>query len=880
MRLTIKNFRCYVNSTFEFHKNKIILVDGNSGTGKSTIFDAICWCLYKKIPGDKSMKINPWGSNSKTKTSVEMTTDEVTVCRATQPNTLKVIINRADSSEKNEDIRTKYFGSSLKGGDKLEGFSAQSYINEWLGSSDYWLATSYMVQDELNPLLFGSASVKTELIGRLCFDQDDPELFIEKAKSQSKRLESVHESMVKKFNQQVLELKSRMERDDVKGTELEEDIVIDRQHLENLNDKNEVRKAEKVRFETLIEQRNKLRDSLNKEWKDKNVESHIEELENIVRDWEKYNKWDSEKKYYNLITDELDGVELELKKYDPEEESIEGELFPSQVILSVRKKEELRNHYSQTCKKMEIEYQPDVMGETEKALRDRSREARDDIQNNTMREKYAKQIDELRKQIKELKLVDPPQTSPETAREDMEKLKGKLEEAKELHKVRLSELEQLVRKEVIKCPHCSGVVIYQHGVLEKMPQVDKEEIKKEISDLKKEKTKITEEVGQKLDNKRRELDFSVKNAKKYEKAQITVRAIEEQIENMKIPDFIENEDIECVDMMESIYYTLKNIEWIEEPEISSEKMEKHNGRCKLLELRNKKKKLEENLEKRVEENLKRPPITKKEAMLRLKRAQGALSKKKELNNYGKDIDKKKEEAEREIGKLKEEIRKEMKKLEHLRVLKSVIEQRDRLFVLKSEIDEKWEEVDKCARLVDYMIESEFQVYQYACDLVNQNLIGIVKDLYTVPIHVEIRTTKITSNKREKPSINIYITYNGMEVNPKDFSGGEKERLSLAMTLSLMKLSSSPIIILDETFSPLSEEDREMAIKVILEHAKRYDLVTLCVGHGSVTGWYDQVMYCKKDCLNNVISPPEESEEDAKEVKLNEDLIEYVKNMKI
>lgn len=857
MKLIIKNFRCYKNCVFNFNNNEIILLEGNSGSGKTSVFDAISWCLYKKVPGDKSIKITPWSANLKIKTIVKLETDVAKIIRTTQPNTLKVIVNSNADSSKN----------ILQKEETLEGHSAQCYINDWLGSYDFWILTSYIVQDGINQLIFGSSNIKSELISKICFDQNDPELFIEKGKTQLKKLESVHESLVKGFNQQVLELKSRMQRENVNDEDLHEILIIDRQYLEDLNERIDIKKAEKVRLETLIEQRNKIRDSLNKEWKNKNIEDYITELENIIEDWEKYTKWDGEKRYYNLIESELLEIKNEIKNCDSDillsdnSDYSKSELFSLKLISSVLEAENKRKHFLETCKTIDVEYDRIIIEETKKDLLERAKKAKKDYENNNKREECLKKIDEFNLKITKLKQIVQPSPTPEILKKEIDQLKLELEAGKDMDKIKISELEQTTRKDVIKCPHCSGAVIYQRGILEKMPTIDKNKVLKEIENLKKNRDNLVIEIGSKLDKKRREFNLSTEKTKEYEESQLYIKNINDKIKSTEIPEFIENEDIEYIEALESIYYNLKNILWIEIPEISSIIMENHNMKCKLYNLIIKRDNLEEKLKNKIEENLKRPPIMKNEAMIRLKKAQHAFSKKKELNNYQKDIDERKENAEKEIDKIKEEIKNEMKRLEHIRTVNSVIEQRDKLFISKSEVDDKWNEMDKCARLVDYFIESEYQVYQYACDLINQNLINIVKDLFVDPIYVEIRTTKITASKREKPSINVYVTYNGLEVNPKDFSGGEKERLSLAMTLALTKLSTSPIIILDETFSPLSEQDREMAIKVILEHAKRNDLVTLCVGHSSVTGWYDKIIQCDK---KNIL----EIEDEMEKLKIN------------
>jgi DNA repair exonuclease SbcCD ATPase subunit len=48
MKLYLTNFRRYDSVAFEFNDG-ITKITGESGAGKSTIFEAICWCLYGKV---------------------------------------------------------------------------------------------------------------------------------------------------------------------------------------------------------------------------------------------------------------------------------------------------------------------------------------------------------------------------------------------------------------------------------------------------------------------------------------------------------------------------------------------------------------------------------------------------------------------------------------------------------------------------------------------------------------------------------------------------------------------------------------------------------------------------------------------------------------
>ena len=49
MKLKLKNFRCHINSSFEFENKGLTLINGVNGSGKSTLFKGILYALYGKI---------------------------------------------------------------------------------------------------------------------------------------------------------------------------------------------------------------------------------------------------------------------------------------------------------------------------------------------------------------------------------------------------------------------------------------------------------------------------------------------------------------------------------------------------------------------------------------------------------------------------------------------------------------------------------------------------------------------------------------------------------------------------------------------------------------------------------------------------------------
>jgi DNA repair exonuclease SbcCD ATPase subunit len=46
--LEIKNFKCHQELDFDFSKNRLVLITGKNGKGKSSLFSALEWVLYSE----------------------------------------------------------------------------------------------------------------------------------------------------------------------------------------------------------------------------------------------------------------------------------------------------------------------------------------------------------------------------------------------------------------------------------------------------------------------------------------------------------------------------------------------------------------------------------------------------------------------------------------------------------------------------------------------------------------------------------------------------------------------------------------------------------------------------------------------------------------
>jgi len=152
MRLILVNFRGrrHLDVTFEewgaehgasvFH-----YIDGASGAGKSTLFEAIYWCLFG------AAKAYPW-KNKKAKTSVTLHYNNLIVKRSRNPTGLSVTVD----------------------GENYDNIRAQQQIHTHLGTSEMWLATTYMRQGKNHPIFEYTPAQRMKLLNTLSFGEEDP----------------------------------------------------------------------------------------------------------------------------------------------------------------------------------------------------------------------------------------------------------------------------------------------------------------------------------------------------------------------------------------------------------------------------------------------------------------------------------------------------------------------------------------------------------------------------------------------------------------------------------------------------------------------------------------------------------------------------------
>jgi DNA repair exonuclease SbcCD ATPase subunit len=156
------------------------------------------------------------------------------------------------------------------------------------------------------------------------------------------------------------------------------------------------------------------------------------------------------------------------------------------------------------------------------------------------------------------------------------------------------------------------------------------------------------------------------------------------------------------------------------------------------------------------------------------------------------------------------------------------------------------EYEAAARLLVKATEAERQSLTAAMAEINTYLNQILKRLFTnIPISVEISTTKELKSKKKAVSqrFDIKIFYNNSEYgSANQLSGGEKDRLSLAITLAMSQKFGGNLLFLDETLASLDTELKSEAVALLKEYCVGRTIV--CVAHEETEGIYNHVIRIK------------------------------------
>ena len=164
--------------------------------------------------------------------------------------------------------------------------------------------------------------------------------------------------------------------------------------------------------------------------------------------------------------------------------------------------------------------------------------------------------------------------------------------------------------------------------------------------------------------------------------------------------------------------------------------------------------------------------------------------------------------------------------------------------LKEEVKRNYNKLKHIKILRDVAKDIECETLQSTVTSMNETMSQVTEAMFDEPVSIKLNLMKqLKSKEITKNNVNITINLKGGEYeNISELSNGERNRVNLAVTLALSRISATPFIMFDECLSSLDAELRERCLSVMRDMLGNKTI--LAIEHFVVEGMFDTTIALK------------------------------------
>jgi DNA repair exonuclease SbcCD ATPase subunit len=809
MKITLQNFLCYTDSTFDFGNSGVALLSGPSGVGKTSILRGIFFALF-----GEGNKLQASGSSS---CKVELDFDGIKIIRTKKPN--RLVVN-----------------------DVHEDDSAQEIINTKFG--DTFKISGYIQQNNLNSFVLMSPVEKLAFLEKFTFRDVD----LGKIKGRCK-------AYISQNNDALVGVVSQLEMTKKVLEELELPVEIKFPLKCKRTEREKAIKNEIVRLKncnTLISRSEKDAKLLTEQIADLRVlEATLKAKKESLSDMENN---------IAIMESEINSIQ-----YKGDDNLFEYE----KSLVSVLAFRELYSVEKQL--KIDSESADEMRLEEEAKMKSQLAEYKESLWKEYSKSELTNTIDDLKKCLSDMSKIES--LTEELKRFSVCSDKHQINKAElETDKIKLKEKQCLYDKLLLQqseysCPSCSVKLRFVNGEIISSEKED-EIVEADLNVINQE-LKI---LNHKISNLQRVIqdnEIKLQRNSEINAEIIKISSVYEEITDINTLkddlEYLRNYNSSQIEMEKK----KKEIEIsINEEKFSSsyftfkKSVEKLQSRRDILYQKcgsNRPVMNEEQLREQITEQkelknkltctLQRLSETQDSALNCKKMLKEITSK--HIKEYGSlqnkdDLEKKSFDQKEKLCVLNENKKIHEKNLYDIKewekyqdVIKNYKEWEIKVKELENMEKVARNEYASATKLKDKILEAESIAMLNIIDTINIHA-RVYLDCFFPdnPISVNLQTFKETK-KSTKPQINIEIEYKGMEADLNMLSGGELSRVILAYTMALAEMFNTPLLLLDECTSSLDQELTEIVFNAIRDNFN--GKMTLLIAHQVVTGTFDKII---------------------------------------
>jgi ABC-type lipoprotein export system ATPase subunit len=809
MKLTLKNFKCYLNKTFEFDDENITLICGPSGHGKTTILLAIEFALY----GSNNQKYLI--SHNKNTCEVNLEYKNFKIKRTKRPNILNLYVGEDFYEDKEAQVViNKYFGFNygskfmdlchLEKLEFLEKIIAEDYdikdlknkiktqisnLNKELALLDGQILNAENVLDIIKKPIKVEKPAEIETKYN-CFDIETVKLEKEKVLSNLK----LENSSKEKFKDLMIKYQVLTEEISNERCNLSSiDIKIEIQNLSNLLSQLEDENIYLIKVKETLKELEKYKeindDDINK------VQLELETLDILIEKtikFKDYNNFKDQKREYELLLDQ------EMIEWKNKGDSIQKEID----LICIKNIDDL-NHLEKIC----IEY------DSCKAFNLNNNLSKIEDQIEALKFKYFKRYSCIKCNHKflinmnTLEIMDGGDKSP-------------------LNQTQFKDCD-------IKCHDVKKALQNLENLKEKFVQnesfltsINIDEVKSEIDQIKT-YVKLIEKLNslklfkpsnflQKMNVKISSLETKYKD--EVEESPLNINDLKDKRRDLTIEFNNLNQQLKIK------HNLLKKISFNESYDCNH-----HNSLKNLIE------------EHKQALNIKHVELEKVKNFERLNAQLNTLRKEIEVLKYNDTIIPQLEQNLKDLN-LRYEYCMKFSEYKNFQVnLKKYKKIKETIKNFKNEKLNKENTYLKTLLFKRKVAEAEHESLQCIISTINSHLAILLNDFFSEnfgdPIQIYLTIDTVQANS--KPQLNTIINYKGNKVDYKSLSTGEYSRVKLSFDLIFKEILGENIIMLDECTANL---DQDLSTKIFNKIKGTFPSKTiLVVAHQVVVGTFDHVL---------------------------------------